>query len=319
MANFFNNSKGYSSPQRVPPPPPPTFDFNDPESFANGEQNTRRRAPSNGASLLNMALSHDTFINQKSSSSISQRKSSVSQRKSSISRLGELDWRGSTEEPTSWLEMAKQLDDEKGVRLSNTTIPIEPPREWGYEQAQTGVSAMNLFQSYEKTVLTNFFLRHENLRHRIYEIDSILDEFGDNANALFEMLEEDFGEPVVPGKTLVRKKAPPPPDETQNPTNHLLASKFGVKRLKEKRNSRSIFDKLTDTKQYTGTHAHRFDKKGVGRGMAGRDRLHAGVGTTGHYGDSDVFDGNTNQLKKRTASAGDSGLMDASQFLTRQF
>ncbi|KAJ4458787.1 hypothetical protein PAPYR_5299 [Paratrimastix pyriformis] len=33
----------------------------------------------------------------------------------------------------------------------------------------------------------------------------------------------------------------------------------------------SIFDKLTDPKLYTGTHVHRFDNEGHGRGLAGRD------------------------------------------------
>lgn len=42
----------------------------------------------------------------------------------------------------------------------------------------------------------------------------------------------------------------------------------------------SIFDKLTDTKHYTGTHQHRFDAAGRGRGLAGRDRVVKGVGTS---------------------------------------
>jgi len=33
----------------------------------------------------------------------------------------------------------------------------------------------------------------------------------------------------------------------------------------------SIFDKLTDSSQYTGSHKHRFDSAGNGRGMSGRD------------------------------------------------
>jgi len=32
----------------------------------------------------------------------------------------------------------------------------------------------------------------------------------------------------------------------------------------------SIFDKLTDPKQYTGAHKQRFDADGKGRGIAGR-------------------------------------------------
>jgi len=35
--------------------------------------------------------------------------------------------------------------------------------------------------------------------------------------------------------------------------------------------SGNVYDRLTDTKQYTGTHKHRFDADGKGRGIAGRD------------------------------------------------
>ena len=36
----------------------------------------------------------------------------------------------------------------------------------------------------------------------------------------------------------------------------------------------SIFDKLTDTSQYTGSHKNRFDSTGRGRGIEGRvDRV----------------------------------------------
>jgi hypothetical protein len=34
-----------------------------------------------------------------------------------------------------------------------------------------------------------------------------------------------------------------------------------------------IYDKLTNTQLYTGTHKHRFDAEGVGRGAAGRDEF----------------------------------------------
>ena len=33
----------------------------------------------------------------------------------------------------------------------------------------------------------------------------------------------------------------------------------------------SVFDRLTDTSNYTGTHKERFDKNGNGLGLAGRD------------------------------------------------
>jgi len=39
---------------------------------------------------------------------------------------------------------------------------------------------------------------------------------------------------------------------------------------------KSIFDKLTDTSQYTGSHKQRFDSDGKGRGLAGRDSLSKG-------------------------------------------
>lgn len=42
-----------------------------------------------------------------------------------------------------------------------------------------------------------------------------------------------------------------------------------------------IFDKLTDSSQYTGTHKHRFDSDGKGRGRAGRDYLPKGKGGDG--------------------------------------
>lgn len=33
----------------------------------------------------------------------------------------------------------------------------------------------------------------------------------------------------------------------------------------------SVFDRLTDTRGFTGTHKHRFDKTGRGLGLRGRD------------------------------------------------
>jgi len=38
----------------------------------------------------------------------------------------------------------------------------------------------------------------------------------------------------------------------------------------------SIFDKLTDSSQYTGTHKNRFNSDGSGRGIAGRDSIRKG-------------------------------------------
>ena len=44
-----------------------------------------------------------------------------------------------------------------------------------------------------------------------------------------------------------------------------------------------IFRKLTDPKEYTGHHKHRFDKKtGRGKGLRGRDSVRKGTGTGVH-------------------------------------
>jgi len=40
----------------------------------------------------------------------------------------------------------------------------------------------------------------------------------------------------------------------------------------------SVFDRLTDSKKYTGAHKHRFDDSGKGRGKAGRDVIAKGSG-----------------------------------------
>lgn len=55
---------------------------------------------------------------------------------------------------------------------------------------------------------------------------------------------------------------------------------------------RSIFDKLTDPSLYTGSHKHRFDDEGRGRGLEGRDSVAKGMGTgaeIGYYGDGPVI------------------------------
>lgn len=54
---------------------------------------------------------------------------------------------------------------------------------------------------------------------------------------------------------------------------------------------RTIFDKLTDPSLYTGSHKHRFDEEGRGRGLEGRDSVAKGLGTNGvtaYYGDGPV-------------------------------
>lgn len=52
--------------------------------------------------------------------------------------------------------------------------------------------------------------------------------------------------------------------------NHVCQSK-GPKVHATQAEATGIFDKLTDTKLYTGAHKARFDDNGVGRGAAGRD------------------------------------------------
>ncbi|KAL2918498.1 hypothetical protein HK105_201899 [Polyrhizophydium stewartii] len=52
--------------------------------------------------------------------------------------------------------------------------------------------------------------------------------------------------------------------------------------------SGSVFDRLTDTKAYTGTHKERFNDDGSGRGLAGRDAVAKGSGTVGVYRGGDV-------------------------------
>jgi hypothetical protein len=54
---------------------------------------------------------------------------------------------------------------------------------------------------------------------------------------------------------------------------------------KSKAGHKSIFDKLTDASQYTGSHKERFDKEGKGKGLAGRDSVSkGGVGASYHGG-----------------------------------
>ncbi|KAG9392924.1 hypothetical protein J8273_5736 [Carpediemonas membranifera] len=53
----------------------------------------------------------------------------------------------------------------------------------------------------------------------------------------------------------------------------------------------SIFDRLTDPSTYHGTHAHRFDTEGHGRGLGGRETIaKGGTGAAGAYHGGDVKD-----------------------------
>lgn len=77
----------------------------------------------------------------------------------------------------------------------------------------------------------------------------------------------------------------------------------------------SIFDRLTDTSQYTGTHKHRFDDEGRGRGLDGRDITSKGSGTS-----SFRYAGNTaaKGFKGNTNTNTDVIYSDLSQFITRR-
>ncbi|KAI9351240.1 p25-alpha-domain-containing protein [Obelidium mucronatum] len=52
----------------------------------------------------------------------------------------------------------------------------------------------------------------------------------------------------------------------------------------------SVFDRLTNTKDYTGAHKHRFNADGTGRGLAGRDSAPLGSGGESKYRGGDVKD-----------------------------
>ena len=42
--------------------------------------------------------------------------------------------------------------------------------------------------------------------------------------------------------------------------------------------SSDVVDRMTDTSKYTGSHKHRFDEEGKGRGLGGRDSVAKGRG-----------------------------------------
>ena len=58
----------------------------------------------------------------------------------------------------------------------------------------------------------------------------------------------------------------------------------------------TVFDKLTDSAQYTGAHRHRFDKDGRGKGKLGRDRVLKGHGTDNVTLTYDASDGKVGHL-----------------------
>ena len=46
----------------------------------------------------------------------------------------------------------------------------------------------------------------------------------------------------------------------------------------QKAASSDFVDRMTDTSKYTGTHKHRFDEEGKGKGLEGRDSIAKGKG-----------------------------------------
>ena len=80
----------------------------------------------------------------------------------------------------------------------------------------------------------------------------------------------------------------------------------------------NIFDRLTDSSQYTGAHKHRFDSEGRGKGLAGRDRTAVGVGYVGtgtQYGGPKSTE---KQYKGSTNTGSNQVFHDSSQFLMRR-
>jgi hypothetical protein len=74
----------------------------------------------------------------------------------------------------------------------------------------------------------------------------------------------------------------------------------------------NIFDRLTDSSQYTGAHKHRFDQYGRGKGLAGRDRVMKGSG----YVSSRTHEGRSYVGSTNTGT--DQVYHDSSQFLMRR-
>jgi len=107
-----------------------------------------------------------------------------------------------------------------------------------------------------------------------------------NKRAVTESMEK------MNGSGLPAKKAGPSGSTTSiNKTNAAI----GAKKLSGSNSNVSggkpggaVFDRLTDSKGYTGAHKHRFDAEGKGVGIAGRDSTAKGTGTHGQYRGGDV-------------------------------
>jgi hypothetical protein len=65
-------------------------------------------------------------------------------------------------------------------------------------------------------------------------------------------------------------------------------SKTPKKSPRPEKSGGGIFDRLSDPSSFHGTHKHRFDGEGHGKGLAGRDRISKGSGHVSGGGTSDL-------------------------------
>lgn len=118
--------------------------------------------------------------------------------------------------------------------------------------------------------------------------------------------ETTWEKPVVP--------PPPPPQTRVSMTSHArkgVPARVLASREKSQKGS-SIFERLTDTSAYTGTHKHRFDSQGRGRGISGRDAVAKGRGSArGRRTATRAYVGNTNTNTDQTFNS-------ISEFLVRR-
>jgi hypothetical protein len=84
-------------------------------------------------------------------------------------------------------------------------------------------------------------------------------------------------------KTATTKTSSPATKRSTSPSKTSTATKKVDHSPKSTKTATSsgIFARLTDSKQYTGAHKHRFDEEGKGKGSAGRDVGGNGGGTHG--------------------------------------
>ncbi len=96
--------------------------------------------------------------------------------------------------------------------------------------------------------------------------------------------------------TIPKSQEPKYNYQHQSTPSSAIASSRAPQSGSEYSQHRSIFDKLTDTSLYTGSHKYRFDETGRGLGLAGRDSVKKGSGfaTAGSTNAPTVYRGNTN-------------------------